>query len=291
MTPRIYTQDSKQPDVDVLVAIDPGPGAKPFLARVRIGDTIGWLWVNNPGELGTKENNDRKTPLMWAFATAPDSRGPVRLRELTPAEQTSWDGPPPQSQTLTQQGELEMTKGDDVAVHFTRLAGNDVVALLNLIPERHHHMIDRICDLAEALLAPGGAALLPDFASAALREWVDDGMFPRKALALAILALRADVVHLDDDEGIAAVRAQLLGKLHGIYSTAPEAALAAVLQLGGPSAVGIPMWLVQALEDTGVYTPCQHLLDRAELAVRNTGPGRLWYQGVAGLGYVLFEKS
>lgn len=186
-----------------------------------------------------------------------------------------------------------MTEGDDVAVRFTRLAGNDVVALLNLIPERYHHMIDRICDLADALLAPGGAALLPDSASAALRDWVDDGMFPRKALALAlaILALHADVVRLGDDENTAAVRAQLLGKLHGIYSTAPEAALAAVLQLGGPSAVGIPMWLVEALEDTRDYTPCQHLLDRAALAVGSTGPGRRWYQGVAGLGYVLFEQS
>lgn len=93
MTPRIYTHDSKQPDdVDVLAAIDPGPGTRRFLARVTVGDFTGWVWADNRSDLGTKENNDLKTPLTWAFATAPDSRGPVRLRELTPAEQTSWDG-------------------------------------------------------------------------------------------------------------------------------------------------------------------------------------------------------
>jgi hypothetical protein len=92
VTRQIYTHDSKQPDVDVLARIDPGPGEKWFLARVPVGDTVGWVWIDGPADLGTKEGNDRKTPLTWAFATEPDARGPVRLRELTPAEHTSWDG-------------------------------------------------------------------------------------------------------------------------------------------------------------------------------------------------------
>lgn len=183
--------------------------------------------------------------------------------------------------------------GDDVSVRFTRMADVVVVPLLNQIPEscRDTETLHRICDLAEALLEPGAADLLPDSATASLRTWVADGMFPSKALALAVLGVHAEVIRPQDTGDIAELRARLLGKLHGVYGTAPEAALAAVRQLGGPSAVGIPTWLVEALDDTSVYVPCQHLLDRVALGVCSTGSGRRWYPGVLGLGYVLFEKG
>jgi hypothetical protein len=88
----IYTHADEQPDVDVLYHVNPRPGAKRFLARVTIGDFTGWLWVNSKAELGTRERNNRKTPLTWDFATAPEHGEVVQLRTLDCADLPAWHG-------------------------------------------------------------------------------------------------------------------------------------------------------------------------------------------------------
>lgn len=87
---RTYTHASKEPRTDVLIAVDAHPEHKTYLARITIGDVTGWVWVNGRDELGTRENNDRPTPLTWSFATSPDRGKPVRLRTLTAAQRRAW---------------------------------------------------------------------------------------------------------------------------------------------------------------------------------------------------------
>lgn len=91
MLRRTYTHTSREPRADVLARVDAAPGHKQYLARVTIGDLTGWVWVDGPDELGTRDNNDRPTPLTWRFATSPDAGAPVRLRKLTRAQRAAWD--------------------------------------------------------------------------------------------------------------------------------------------------------------------------------------------------------
>lgn len=69
-----------------------------------------------------------------------------------------------------------------------------------------------------------------------------------------------------------------------------RAAFAAVRQLGGASKVAVPSWIELALGDPNHWTACEHIIDRVELACRNTAPGRRWCY-VYQLGFITYESA
>jgi hypothetical protein len=84
------------------------------------------------------------------------------------------------------------------------------------------------------------------------------------------------VAHNDDDSPFDTLR--------------QRAAFAAVRQLGGARAVGLPAWMETALGDTHNWTACDDIIGRVELACRGTAPGRRWCY-VYQLGFITFESA
>lgn len=108
-----------------------------------------------------------------------------------------------------------------------------------------------------------------------------------QALHLAVQMINAEVVKIR--VGTSDKKRDLVLKhVTTVHENDQAAAFAALRQLGGWRMVGVPEWLESALGDQDTWTACQDVIDRAELAVRTTNPGRRWVY-VETLGYVVFE--
>ena len=120
---------------------------------------------------------------------------------------------------------------------------------------------------------------------------------PGEALSLAFVTLHRDLAWGEMlTEGAPRVRANIVE----VYRESADdsswsilnqrAAARAVRELGGPRQVGLPKWVLDALDDTEVWTACDDLMERVELACKNTAPGMEWAE-VPPVGVILYRLS
>jgi hypothetical protein len=110
-----------------------------------------------------------------------------------------------------------------------------------------------------------------------------------QALHLAVTMINAEVVNIRIGDS-QMQRDLVLRHIRTVHETEQAAAFAAVRQLGGWRRVGIPEWMDSALGDSENWTACACVIDRAELDVMHTNPGRRW-ECVPSLGYVVYQPA
>lgn len=110
-----------------------------------------------------------------------------------------------------------------------------------------------------------------------------------QALALAVAMINAGVVRSNQVQTAEDMADDVLAAILWVYPTEQQAAYAAVQDLRGVYDLRMPAWVQDALADTDNGPACDHILDIAQRACRDTGPGRRWVR-VPGIGVVMFKS-